>query len=186
MGAHKRNVNPSFEPGLHPIDTISYGVQDLVYTRWSCVDMASIEKHALAEFLRWSLWRTRPSSAATEGPADTRSSVSPSSVTRDKLLADSPSLSPTPFRCFSAATTWQLSSDLNVVFCELQFCKPVILILFTLALQVFSKTIKSTQKKKPTKFAIDLRTPEEIEQDLKNELDTECWDFVLQSRLQSK
>jgi len=52
VGAHKRNVNPSFEPGLHPIDTISYGVQDLVYTRWSCVDMASIEKHALAEFLR--------------------------------------------------------------------------------------------------------------------------------------
>ena len=34
IGAHKRNVNPSFEPGLHPIDTISYGVQDLVYTRW--------------------------------------------------------------------------------------------------------------------------------------------------------
>ena len=33
VGAHKRNVNPSFEPGLHPIDTISYGVQDLVYTR---------------------------------------------------------------------------------------------------------------------------------------------------------
>ena len=41
--------------------------------------------------------------------------------------------------------------------------------------QVFSKTIKSSQKKKPTKFAIDLRSPEEIEQDLKNELDTECW-----------
>ena len=41
-------------------------------------------------------------------------------------------------------------------------------------LQVFSKTIKSSQKKKPTKFAIDLRSPEEIEQDLKNELDTEC------------
>ena len=111
MGAHKRNVNPSFEPGLHPIDTISYGVQDLVYTRWSCVDMASIEKHALAEFLRWSLWRTRPSSAATEEPADTRSSVSPSSATRDKLLADSPSLSPTPFRCYSAARTWWLSLD---------------------------------------------------------------------------
>ena len=52
MGAHKRNVNPSFEPGLHPIDTISYGVQDLVYTRWSSVDMASIEKNVLAEFLR--------------------------------------------------------------------------------------------------------------------------------------
>ena len=69
------------------------------------------------------------------------------------------------------------ASRLSVVFCELQFCKPVILILFTLGLQVFSKTIKSTQKKKPTKFAIDLRTPEEIEQDLKNELDTECWDF---------
>ena len=33
LGPHKRNVNPSFEPGLHPIDTISYGVQDLVYTR---------------------------------------------------------------------------------------------------------------------------------------------------------
>ena len=66
------------------------------------------------------------------------------------------------------------ASRLIVVSCELQFCKPVILILFTLGLQVFSKTIKSTQKKKPTKFAIDLRTPEEIEQDLKNELDTEC------------
>ena len=52
VGAHKRNVNPSFEPGLHPIDTISYGVQDLVYTRWSCGDMASIKKHVLAEFLR--------------------------------------------------------------------------------------------------------------------------------------
>ena len=37
VGAHKRNVNPSFEPGLHPIDTISYGVQDLVYTR--CVSL---------------------------------------------------------------------------------------------------------------------------------------------------
>ena len=42
-------------------------------------------------------------------------------------------------------------------------------------MQVFSKTIKSSQKKKPTKFAIDLRSPEEIEEDLKNELDTECW-----------
>merc|ERR1719323_1303292 len=52
VGAHKRNVNPSFEPGLHPIDTISYGVQDLVYTRWNSVGMISIEKHVLAEFLR--------------------------------------------------------------------------------------------------------------------------------------
>jgi hypothetical protein len=28
-----RNLNPNFEAGLFPIDTISYGVQDLVYTR---------------------------------------------------------------------------------------------------------------------------------------------------------
>ena len=28
-----RNVNPNYEGGLYPIDTISYGVQDLVYTR---------------------------------------------------------------------------------------------------------------------------------------------------------
>jgi len=30
---HPRNLNPGFEGGLYPIDTISYGVQDLVYTR---------------------------------------------------------------------------------------------------------------------------------------------------------
>ena len=44
----------------------------------------------------------------------------------------------------------------------------------SISAQVFSKTIKSSQKKKPTKFAIDLRSPEEMEEDLKNELDTEC------------
>ena len=44
----------------------------------------------------------------------------------------------------------------------------------SISIQVFSKTIKSSQKKKPTKFEIDLRSPEEMEEDLKNELDTEC------------
>lgn len=121
VGAHKRNVNPSFEPGLHPIDTISYGVQDLVYTR---VFAMIVVKDA----------------PELRGEGGTRRHPF-------ECLA---------FVCDSRQTARRLTFALANAF------------------QVFSKTIKSTQKKKPTKFAIDLRTPEEIEQDLKNELDTEC------------
>ena len=89
--------------------------------------MASIEKHVLAEFLRWSWWRTHQNSAAKEEPADTRSSVSPSSVTRDKPLADSPSLSPTHFRCYSAATTWRLGLDRFCLKTQCRFLRVAVL-----------------------------------------------------------
>ena len=39
--------------------------------------------------------------------------------------------------------------------------------------QIFSKSLKSIPVNKP-KFAIDLRSPEELQQDFKNELDSEA------------
>lgn len=33
LSAMPQNLNQNFEPGLYPIESISYGVQDLVYTR---------------------------------------------------------------------------------------------------------------------------------------------------------
>ena len=42
------------------------------------------------------------------------------------------------------------------------------------AFQDFSKTVKGNpQKRKPKQFAIDIRTPEQIEEDMQNEVDSE-------------
>ena len=98
-----------------------------------------------------------------------------------------------PCQCFSSGLIKDLPSDTTIKTCQGWFwlnvqCSVHFVGLFpnlfwgrfnVFNLQVFSKTIKSNQKKKPTKFAIDLRSPEEIEQDLKNELDTECWPSIL-------
>ena len=41
--------------------------------------------------------------------------------------------------------------------------------------QIFSKSLKAVPAAKPQKFAIDLRSPEELEEEIKNELDSEAW-----------
>lgn len=114
-----QNLNKNFESGLYPIDSISYGVQDLVYTRvfaMIVVNDGSVE--------------------AAPAPAH-------------------------PFECYAFV-------------CDSRHNARKLTFALANAFQEFSKTVKNTEKKKPKKFAIDLRTPEEIKEDLQNELDSEA------------
>ncbi|KAK8407402.1 hypothetical protein O3P69_002140 [Scylla paramamosain] len=112
-----QNVNKNFEGGFYNIDVISYGVQDLVYTRVFAMivvreDAASLRTHH-------------------------------------------------PFQCHAfVCDSRQNARKLTFALAQ--------------AFQQFSKEVKSNKaNKKPKKFAIDLRSPEEIEVDLK-EADSEA------------
>jgi len=115
---HKRNINNNFDGGHFPIDTISYGVQDLVYTR--VFAMIVVKDESVRQ--------------------------------EDKRH---------PFQC-------------HAYVCESRNSARKLTFALANAFQVFSQRIKSSQKRKPAKFAIDLRSAEEMEEDLKNELDSEA------------
>ncbi|XP_045609926.1 low density lipoprotein receptor adapter protein 1 isoform X2 [Procambarus clarkii] len=112
-----QNVNKDFEGGFYNIDVISYGVQDLVYTRVFAMIVV----------------REESGSIKTQHPFQCHAFVCDSRHNARKL-------------------TFALAQ----------------------AFQQFSKEVKGNKSvKKPKKFAIDLRSPEEIEVDLK-EADSEA------------
>ncbi|XP_042237309.1 low density lipoprotein receptor adapter protein 1-like isoform X2 [Homarus americanus] len=113
-----QNVNKAFEGGFYNIDVISYGVQDLVYTR--VFAMIVVREEAAT-------------SLKTHHPFQCHAFVCDSRHNARKL-------------------TFALAQ----------------------AFQQFSKEVKGNKSvKRPKKFAIDLRSPEEIEVDLK-EADSEA------------
>ncbi|KAB7504323.1 hypothetical protein Anas_04116 [Armadillidium nasatum] len=105
------NVNKNFVGGFHPIEVISYGVQDLVYTR--VFAMIVVKEEA----------KTNPTIH--------------------------------PFHCHSFV-------------CESRNSARKLTFALAEAFQQFSKKVKNNNALKPKKFAIDLRTAEEIEADLKD------------------
>eukprot|EP00095_Tigriopus_kingsejongensis_P005393 maker-scaffold770_size100439-snap-gene-0.30 protein:Tk05393 transcript:maker-scaffold770_size100439-snap-gene-0.30-mRNA-1 annotation:"hypothetical protein DAPPUDRAFT_129710" len=112
-----QNVNPNFDKGPFPIDSISYGVQDIVYTR---VFAMIVVRDPSGE-----------PNVGRNGPA--------------KLL---------PFDCYAFVCDSRLNAR------KLTFA-------LAKAFQAFSKTAKSQAEQ--GQFAIDLRTPEQIEADLEDE-----------------
>ncbi|XP_013778348.1 uncharacterized protein LOC106462926 [Limulus polyphemus] len=105
-----QNTNPNFEAGLFPIDSISYGVQDLVYTR----------------------------------------------VFAMIFLRDSPNVYEVhPFEC-------------HAFVCDARQSARSLTLALASAFQEFGKIVKKEGgKKKPNKFAIDLRSAEEIQAELR-------------------
>ncbi|CAL4103999.1 unnamed protein product [Meganyctiphanes norvegica] len=110
-----QNVNKNFEGGFYSIDVISYGVQDLVYTRVFAMILVSED----ASFKNYH-----------------------------------------PFLC-------------HAFVCDSRHNARRLTFSLAQAFQKFSKEVKGSKQKKPKKFAIDLRSPEEIEADLK-EADSEA------------
>ncbi|KAK4296111.1 hypothetical protein Pmani_031373 [Petrolisthes manimaculis] len=112
-----QNVNKNFEGGFYNIDVISYGVQDLVYTRVFAMIVVKEEAASL---------KTHH-----------------------------------PFQC-------------HAFVCDSRHNARKLTFALAQAFQQFSKEVKGNKAlKKPKKFAIDLRSPEEIEVDLK-EADSEA------------
>ncbi|KAK8749622.1 hypothetical protein OTU49_015459 [Cherax quadricarinatus] len=112
-----QNVNKDFHGGFYNIDVISYGVQDLVYTRVFAMIVVREES----------------------GNINTHH----------------------PFQC-------------HAFVCDSRHNARRLTFALAQAFQQFSKEVKGTKAvKKPKKFAIDLRSPEEIEVDLK-EADSEA------------
>ncbi|XP_076314580.1 low density lipoprotein receptor adapter protein 1-like [Tachypleus tridentatus] len=104
-----QNTNPNFEAGLFPIDSISYGVQDLVYTRV------------------FAMIYVRDSTNVFENH---------------------------PFEC-------------HAFVCDSRQNARALTLALASAFQEFSKTVKQQGcDRKPRKFAIDLRSAEEIQADL--------------------
>jgi len=113
---HQRNVNPNYEGGLYPIDTISYGVQDLVYTR-----------------------------------------VFAMIVVKDTPESREGSVRRHPFEC-------------HAFVCESRQIARRLTFALANAFQVFSRSVKSTQRRRANNnFAIDLRSPEQLEKEFKNQ-----------------
>jgi len=119
VGPMPQNTNPDFPNGKFAIESISYGVQDLVYTRVFAMIVVKSE----------GAQNVKLSQLAKEGSGDSL-----------------------PFRCHafvcdSRTTARRLTYSLASAF------------------EVFSKkvTAGSAIAPKPKKFAIDLRTPEEME-----------------------
>lgn len=111
------NVNKNFEGGFYNIDVISYGVQDLVYTRVFAMIVVKEDATNLK--------------------------------------------SQHPFQC-------------HAFVCDSRHNARKLTFALAQAFQQFSKEVKNNKtSKKPKKFAIDLRSPEEIEVDLK-EADSEA------------
>lgn len=117
-----QNKNPNFEEGPFPIDCISYGVQDLVYTRVFAMIVVKEQD---------------PDSIPTRG-----------------TIATTTSARHQPFECYG----YVCESRLNARRLTFALAK---------AFQEFSKTTKSKEKR--GQFAIDLRTPEQMEIDLQEE-----------------
>ncbi|KAK7068898.1 hypothetical protein SK128_011548 [Halocaridina rubra] len=112
-----QNVNKNFEGGFYNIDVISYGVQDLVYTRVFAMIVVKEDATSLK--------------------------------------------SQHPFQC-------------HAFVCDSRHNARKLTFALAQAFQQFSKEVKNNKSsKKPKKFAIDLRSPEEIEVDLK-EADSEA------------
>lgn len=111
-----QNINKDFEGGFYNIDVISYGVQDLVYTRVFAMIVVKEEAASL---------KTHH-----------------------------------PFQC-------------HAFVCDSRHNARKLTFALAQAFQQFSKEVKGKANKKPKKFAIDLRSPEEIEVDLK-EADSEA------------
>ncbi|TRY68502.1 hypothetical protein TCAL_11276 [Tigriopus californicus] len=116
-----QNKNVNFEEGPFPIDCISYGVQDLVYTRVFAMIVVK------------------------EQSSDSIPSRGTIATTSDRHQ---------PFECYG----YVCDSRLNARRLTFALAK---------AFQEFSKTAKSKEKR--GQFAIDLRTPEQMEIDLQEE-----------------
>jgi len=116
VSPHPTNTCPTQDCGLYPIDTISYGVQDLVYTRVFAMIVV-------------------------------KGKTSEENANPFQCLA---------FVCDSRQTARRLTFSLAAAF------------------KIFSKSLKAVPVTKPQKFAIDLRSPEELEEEIKNELDSEA------------
>ena len=129
LEATKQNLNPEFDPGPFPIDIVSYGVQDLVYTRVFAMIVVR-EMNQEGE-------KRSSSNAGCKHPFECYGFVCDSRQNARKL-------------------TFALAK----------------------AFQDFSQTVKGQEgqakKSKPKQFAIDIRTPEQIEMDLKMEADSEA------------
>lgn len=117
---HPKNLNENFDGGLYPIDTISYGVQDLIYTR------------VFAMIIVKDTPETREGSSVRKHPFECHA-----------------------FVCESRQSARRLTFALANAF------------------QIFSRTVKNNQKKRGN-FAIDLRPPEQIEKEYRNQLDSEA------------
>jgi len=120
ISAHPRNQNPNYEGGLYPIDTISYGVQDLIYTRVFAMII-----------------------------------VKDTPETREGTVRRH------PFEC-------------HAFVCESRQSARRLTFALANAFQVFSRAVKSSQKRRGSKFAIDLRSPEQLEKEFKNQQDSEA------------
>ncbi|XP_023333854.1 uncharacterized protein LOC111705509 [Eurytemora carolleeae] len=115
ISPHSRNLNTEYECGLYPIDTISYGVQDLVYTR-----------------------------------------VFAMIVVKDTPEIREGGVRRHPFEC-------------HAFVCESRQSARKLTFALASAFQVFSKSIKSSQKRRGNSFAIDLRSPEELQKEFKTQ-----------------
>ena len=137
ISSGSQNSSSRCDFGPFPIDCISYGVQDLVYTRVFAMIVVreSIPSHHSTS--------TRPARGAT-APVQN------------------------PFECYA----FVCDSRQNARRLTFALAK---------AFQEFSKAVKtedgnsaSGDRKEPKQFAIDLRTREQIEEDMKNDLDSEA------------
>ncbi|XP_076055737.1 uncharacterized protein LOC143033939 isoform X2 [Oratosquilla oratoria] len=121
------NINKNFEGGFYPIDVISYGVQDLVYTRVFAMIVVREDSS---------------SSSSSSGNGAVRNTSSLAAVH--------------PFQC-------------HAFVCDSRLNARMLTFALAQAFQLFSREVKNNKAKKPKRFAIDLRSPEEIEADLKIE-----------------
>ena len=106
IGEMKQNLNKNFEAGHYPIDVISYGVQDIVFTR-----------------------------------------VFAMILVRENT--------PSPFEC-------------HAFVCDRRESARKLTFALATAFQEFSKRVKR-EEEQPRKFAIDLRSPDEIEAELRGQ-----------------
>jgi hypothetical protein len=124
------NHNKDFDAGPFPIDVISYGVQDLVYTRvFAMIVVREIDTETTDD--------ARPQRGAAV-----------KAVRAEDFRH--------PFECYAFVCDSRQSAR------RLTFA-------LAKAFQDYSKRVENQPKKKPKHYAIDLRTPEQMEEDLANE-----------------
>ena len=150
IGPMPQNNNPDFPNGKFPIEAISYGVQDLVYTRvfaMIVVRSGLISEDGQNQEAQESVQKQGIRLADIQKAASGAGGVSNNGE-------------PLPFRCHafvcdSRQTARKLTYSLAAAFHK------------------FSKSVTAGKVpiQKPKKFAIDLRSPEDIEADL---LDSEA------------
>lgn len=132
--AQKQNLNNNFDPGPFPIEVVSYGVQDLVYTRVFAMIVVKDGQNKSSSLPQ------RQQQQPPAAPFDCHAFVCDSKQSARRLT-------------FALAKAFQDFSQQN---------------------KAASSEGQKVRKANPRQFAIDLRSPEEIEQELKDMGDSEA------------